>query len=606
MKIIYTLLLLIASTSLFAQRFDWVSFTPVVNGNANNSTGALASTVDDEGNIYTVVFYSDALNVGGTTVQNLNNNLLITKWNPNGEVLNYRVITSGHPNQATAYSMAYDEVNQHVLITAGVLLQINIVGDTIIDGGSSYVQLIRFNKQLVYQSHVGFAPTYTSPIIARNGFVYIANNYNSNIRKIDVNNQTVWTLPISSGAFSISSLYLSEHDTLYAIGYFMNSGFPNDPVTYGSVSIQAPAAGNYSHIGFFKIDSSGNAIQGKYLCEGTSTGNLPLIAADAQENVYVFVPYNIGNQTIGTHTLTTPTSANDAFVVKFNNALQAQWVTELHNTSANMESRTLEVNNTGKVLITGMYGANATFGTYDMPGVPFNSCFLAQLDQASGNIIYATQFGALQGTGRPLTMTKQGDKYYIGGLSYSGLANTSNYGCYHTTFVSQFLTCFTDSALMLPTPNLQYLPPVLLSNLNSPGAIIKWFKDGVEIPGANGTSIIPTGNGVYSIDVNYYGCLASDNIQLTNVSASDISAEHTVFIYPNPAADKVFVQFPTTSLSLASVQLFNMTGVLLYDAVIPAGEMRTDINVHQVQPGLYLLKVITDKGCVTQQVHIIK
>ncbi len=605
MKTIYIFLLLIISTPLFAQRFDWVSFTPVINGNSNNCTGALASTVDDEGNIYTVVFYSDALNVGGATVQNVNNNLLITKWNSKGEVLTYRIITSGHPNQANAYAMAYDNVNQHVLITAGVLLQINIVGDTIIDGGSSYVQLIRFNKQLEYQSHIGLPPTYNSPIIAKNGFIYVANDYNSSIKKFDSNNQLVWNLTLSSGAFTVSSIFLSDKDTLYATGYFMGSGMSNAPVTLGGVTINAPSPGNNTHVGFFKIDSSGNVIQGKYICEASSSGYPALITTDAQDHVYVFLSYSLGNQTIGNHTLSASQGASGTFVVKYNAALQPIWVTELQNSSAYMEARTLSAHAAGKVLVTGIYGANATFGTFTMPGVPFGSCFLVQLDQTSGNIIYATQFGSLTGTGRPLTMSRQSDKYYIGGMSYSGLAASGNYGCYQTTNASQFLTCFTDSALMLPTPNLQYQPPVLLSNLNSPGAIIKWFKDGVEIPGANGTSIIPTGNGVYSIDVNYYGCFASDNIQLTNVSASDISAEHTVFIYPNPAADNITIMYASPSKTASTVQLFNLAGVLVYDAVIPAVETRTDINVQDVQPGLYLLKLITEPGCVTRQVLII-
>jgi hypothetical protein len=91
-----------------------------------------------------------------------------------------------------------------------------------------------------------------------------------------------------------------------------------------------------------------------------------------------------------------------------------------------------------------------------------------------------------------------------------------------------------------------------------------------------------------SIQVSY-----STNVNLAN------REQVQVVVYPNPANDKLLI---TGSFENAQVQLFTMSGRLVYQSVKEAKQ--TLIDVSRFENGVYILKVISQKGVVPKKVSI--
>ncbi len=591
---IRTLLLfnfLLVSLCLNAQRFDWVSFTPFINDSPFSGSGGLAISADDEANLYTVATFFAPIQVGNDTIQLSGNNLLLTKWSHNGEALAYKVISSTG-NQVHAFSLAYDEVNGHIILSSNVAGTIDIIGDTVFSGNGAAGQLIRFDTQLVYQSNVGLGNTYNSPIVAKDGFVYSANNYDSQIKKFDSNNQLVWNVALSSGSFNISSIYMSEQDTLYVIGHIMGNGIFSNPVTYGEVTISAPDAGNNNHVGIFKLDTAGTVIGGTYLCQGNSYLNKLCVTADEQGNVFAAVPYYLADQVIGSDTLGTVTGGSDALVVKLNSNLEAQWVEELHHSGGNMETNGIKVQSSGNIFVMGLYGGNATFGSTTLATAQFGSGYLAHLENETGTILYATNFGSLVGTGRPLDVVNIGDEYIISGLSYGTSLTGGQYGCYEETYSNQYITLYNDTAFQTPSVALEYSAPALNALSNVTDSTFQWFLNDVELEGEIGNSIIPVDTGTYVVIVNYFGCSDSDTLAISNIINTGIEQvieDNAFIVYPNPSSGSFNLKIIGTLTSEYSIEIYNLTGEIVYWE--KTNSSSTQIDLSNNTKGLYFYKI---------------
>ncbi len=75
--------------------------------------------------------------------------------------------------------------------------------------------------------------------------------------------------------------------------------------------------------------------------------------------------------------------------------------------------------------------------------------------------------------------------------------------------------------------------------------------------------------------------------------------EANTLVFPNPAQD-YFVVNTRENISISSVEVFNMTGALV-SSEFGINAMSRQINVAGLTPGLYLLRVTTDKGIVTRK-----
>ena len=74
MKYLYSIIFLLFSFTVNAQRFDWVSFTPTVTGNGNGASGGQAIALDDEGYLYTVSYFTVPMIIGPASVRSVSQN----------------------------------------------------------------------------------------------------------------------------------------------------------------------------------------------------------------------------------------------------------------------------------------------------------------------------------------------------------------------------------------------------------------------------------------------------------------------------------------------------------------------------------------------------
>lgn len=202
MKNLLAFVLFLSSLFAAAQRFEWVSFTPLTAG--NSGSGALYVTTDPDNNIYTVAVFNDPIIVGEDTLYhggNLNRpDIVVVKWNENGEVLNYRHFynfsTNGNPDPQ---GMEWDATNNVLLISVSSYYSgtpVTLVGDDNEEDLQLEIlagSVLRFDSDLNFVSKLDIpgGSTYYSPIATKDGFVYAAHGYSTTVSKLDSENNVV-------------------------------------------------------------------------------------------------------------------------------------------------------------------------------------------------------------------------------------------------------------------------------------------------------------------------------------------------------------------------------------------------------------------------------
>jgi subtilisin-like proprotein convertase family protein len=92
------------------------------------------------------------------------------------------------------------------------------------------------------------------------------------------------------------------------------------------------------------------------------------------------------------------------------------------------------------------------------------------------------------------------------------------------------------------------------------------------------------------------GCIVGD--------ASDLTGEAQVIVYPNPAKDRVFVEFPAAPEGKATVSLINSQGQTLQIKKFDAGASKLGLNTGNMPAGLYYLQIETAEGLLTKKLII--
>ncbi|HNY62367.1 MAG TPA: T9SS type A sorting domain-containing protein [Bacteroidales bacterium] len=76
--------------------------------------------------------------------------------------------------------------------------------------------------------------------------------------------------------------------------------------------------------------------------------------------------------------------------------------------------------------------------------------------------------------------------------------------------------------------------------------------------------------------------------------------QKNISVYPNPATNNFTVNLPTAST--ANVELFNIVGQKVYNDVV--NELTVHVNVSELKPGIYMLKVTQDNKTYTTKVVV--
>ncbi len=176
--------------------------------------------------------------------------------------------------------------------------------------------------------------------------------------------------------------------------------------------------------------------------------------------------------------------------------------------------------------------------------------------------------------------------------SQSIIANTS--GTY-SVVVTDGLGC-TDSSQTVVTVNPNPATPTinLVGNtlVSSAATGNQWYLNGVLIVGATLPSYTFTQNGLYTVVVtNVNGCsVSSATYNLTSINIAEHYSSSEINVYPNPAADYLFIQ---SAEKIKAIKCFDYLGQeILLDLKLE----KNSVNVSALSDGVYFISIVSESG----------
>jgi len=220
--------------------------------------------------------------------------------------------------------------------------------------------------------------------------------------------------------------------------------------------------------------------------------------------------------------------------------------------------------------------------------------------------IYRSNVGV---TGYPFT---KGDVFSIDGNDATSATDTAYYkGYYYYFYDMQLQSAGCASAAKLA---VTVSKPVIAQNgtvLNSsfPSGN-QWYLDGSVITGAIGSSFTPTKSGNYTVGATVgTGCEAlSDNFVFVSTSNTGNNNDIGLVVYPVPASSTLNILFAAPASTSLSLSLIDAAGIGAYSATqnVPAGNVSTSINVANVAPGSYVLKLLLGQKAYYQKIVVLR
>ena len=173
-----------------------------------------------------------------------------------------------------------------------------------------------------------------------------------------------------------------------------------------------------------------------------------------------------------------------------------------------------------------------------------------------------------------------------------------------TTVTSGFATLYVNplpivsistsrSPVLLPTHTL-----TLTAVVSPGGGTFQWFKNGIAINGATGSTL-----GVLTVsDAGTYKVRYTDQNGCITVSADLVVSalqSNLVFIYPNPNNGLFHVRFYNSANEQVTISVFSSNGALAYRKVMTGNLPYTDLEINlggRVAAGIYTVEVRGNNG----------
>jgi len=156
----------------------------------------------------------------------------------------------------------------------------------------------------------------------------------------------------------------------------------------------------------------------------------------------------------------------------------------------------------------------------------------------------------------------------------------------------------TGPSVITPAlPIISFTPPDKLSTGSYTS--YQWFRNGVLIAGATGSSIDETGGGIYTVVVtDAQGCTdTSSGYTMVAAGINNISAPQDIKVYPNPAASVVHIESPVQ----VNVSVLSIDGKLLI-----AQNNATDVDISSLADGMYMILVYDQNGLLLKTAKLAK
>ena len=122
----------------------------------------------------------------------------------------------------------------------------------------------------------------------------------------------------------------------------------------------------------------------------------------------------------------------------------------------------------------------------------------------------------------------------------------------------------------------------------------------------NGFNITTTGAGIVNDTLFLYsqgGCDSTIMLTLTVITGiQENDPAVNVLLYPNPSCDYITI-LSTNGNPIQNIQITNLTGKIVKQ-VITAVKPETEINISNISPGLYIVRIFLKEGIVSKKITI--
>lgn len=146
-----------------------------------------------------------------------------------------------------------------------------------------------------------------------------------------------------------------------------------------------------------------------------------VVTVDGSQNTYVSGSFR-GTANFGSNSLTSAGS-DDIFIAKYNSTCDLIWLKQSGGLGSEV-SRSIVVDNSGNIYMTGHFSGTANFGTISLTQVGGTDGFVTKFD-ASGNVVWAKQFSSgLYDSGSSVRLDGTGNPYVTGTFSLTALFGT--------------------------------------------------------------------------------------------------------------------------------------------------------------------------------------
>ncbi len=425
------------------------------------------------------------------------------------------------------------------------------------------------------------------------------------IVKFDTSGNYIWAKALSGTGFRndgpyLKDLVLDDAGDLYVTGSGRGeTDFDPGPGT-------APA-GVYALRGFdiifAKYDSNGNYLWVKNI-EGpnhfahgnaiTRNGNNIYITGNFNDRALDFDP-GPGVANLG------PSAEDDIFLAKYDTS--GKYICAQHVGGQDVDYATgVAADSKGNVYATGYYASPVVDfdpgpGVANIerperplanPGDAFNS-FLLKLSCKDTSLFQSV---AVCGEGNSYTLNDS--TYTTSGIYTQVLSNAS-------------VVCGCDSIIVLDLTIIPLNKPMITVDgftlgLTTTYTSYQWFRNGILIPGATGSTYEVSENAGYTVAViNDNGCPDTSAIYtVTNVAINELhQLASQISIYPNPATNIVYIQRP------ASVPLNITVSGVEGNIILNAGNA-SGISLKELSNGIYFVRVTDKEGNLVKIEKLVK
>lgn len=290
---------------------------------------------------------------------------------------------------------------------------------------------------------------------------------------------------------------------------------------------------------------------------------------------------------------------DNGFIVKLDPSGNAVWGrTSINGTYE--RTKAITVNTGGKVLVTGSFSNNLTFGADSINAMPSSGgMFLTEFD-LNGNPIWTRGFYGISS-----------------GLDVFSVASDNNGNTYISGNMDSIHPIIFDTlTLFAPLTGATYHGdlPIFVAKYDPNGNPL-WGKslrsggdDWVIVAADNynnvyfagdfiPTSLIIGNDSLYNNAPNYdetpfLAKLSSHSGEM--VSIPTVNSEQSITLYPNPATSSLTIR--TENNKLKELHIYNVLGELVQLSEITNPESEIKMNVSKLKAGMYFVEIITERG----------